>query len=259
MNICQLYGRSSKKGFTVIELLIVIAIVGILGALSIPRFLHVLKARQAADCALNRINTQNAEWQYIIDSGQPSQSIDELVQKKYIPSYPQCTAGGVYIWINEATEGNPFRNLGCSYHYFPLTLASATTTPATAATPITPIGSTFTEISSNIIQLLDSYYEKNGKYARSWGDYTFTDIGLDPSLWQNALNGIIYKPVGNRLNISPDTGYVFYVQDMKGTVKTLTPELNWNLVYSLKDKTWYYHNTSSGNEINIATLKVEKK
>jgi len=123
------FGVRSRKGFTAIELLIVVAIIGILAALSIPRFLHVLRARQTADCTVNRITAQNAEWQYVIDSGIPSQSIDELIQKKYLATYPNCPAGGVYMWISEASEGNHFRNLGCSIHYFPLQSTTAPLTP----------------------------------------------------------------------------------------------------------------------------------
>jgi hypothetical protein len=190
------------------------------------------------------------EWQFVIDKGRPSQGIDELIQNNYLPSNPQCPADGVYMWINEASEGNPFRNLGCSLHYFPSQKPAAS---------LTPLGSTFQEINANLIKLLIDYYEKNGKYARSFGDYLYTDLGLNPSGWKAGIDGIIYKPVGNRLNISPASGYTFYVNDTKGAQKILTPELNWNLVYLLKDNTWYYHATSAGNEIDIATLRVEKK
>ena len=212
--------------------------------------MHVMRARQTTGCAMQRIETQNAERQYVVDSGMPSTSINDLIQAKYLSKYPQCPAGGIYLWINDANQANPFRNLGCSFHYFPSQM------PASA---LTPLGSTFTEISDNFIKLLDSFYNKNERYARTWGDYTFTDIGMNPSDWKNAINGVIYKPGGNRFSIEPDIGYVFYVNDTKGVQKTLTPELNWNLVYSLKDKTWYYHSTASGNEIDITTLRVEKK
>ncbi len=243
--------RKRKNGFTIIELLIVIAILSILAALSIPRFLHVLKSKQAAECAMSRIKTQNAEWQNVIDRGMPSQNVDELMQRGYLESYPLCPANGVYMWINEATDGNPFRNLGCSLHYFPSNLVSTSL--------LTPLGSTFEEISSNFIKLLTDYYNQNGKYAKSFGDYVFTDLGLNPSDWQNAVSGIIYKPVGNRLNISPAPGYVFYVNDVKGLERTLTPEMSWNLVYSLKDSSWYFHSSNPGSEINISTLRVVKK
>jgi len=116
-----IFRSSRSQGFSVIEILIVLSIIGILAGLSAPQLMYVMRARQTTSCAMQRIETQNAERQYVVDSGIPSTSINDLMQAKYLSTYPQCPAGGTYLWINDANQANPFRNLGCSIHYFPST------------------------------------------------------------------------------------------------------------------------------------------
>ena len=108
-----------NNGFSIIELLIVLSIIGVLAGLSLPQFIYVLKARQTTTCALNRIEIQNAERQFVVDNNRPSNSMDELMEKGYLSVYLKCPAGGMYLWINNASSVNPFKNLGCSVHYFP--------------------------------------------------------------------------------------------------------------------------------------------
>ena len=110
-----------------------------------------------------------------------------------------------------------------------------------------------------MIKLVKDFYDKNGRYPRSWGDYVYTDIGLDPDEWDNAFDGIIYSPGGKRIKVTPEDGYIFYVTRSDGKEKVLKPERNWSLWYSMEDETWYYRKIKDKNEIDISTLRVEKK
>ena len=110
-----------------------------------------------------------------------------------------------------------------------------------------------------MIKLVEEFYDKNGRYPRSWGDYVYTDIGLDPDEWNNAFNGIIYSPGGNRIKVTPEEGYTFYVTGSDGKEKKLKSSYKWSLWYSMEDKEWYYHKIEDKNEIDISTLRVEKE
>lgn len=122
---------------------------------------------------------------------------------------------------------------------------------------LTGLGSTFKEISTGFINLMQDYYDAKGKYPRIWGDYVYTDIGLNPADWANSVEGIIYKPGGKVLRLRPEEGCTFYMQDLSGEERELSSRLNWDLVYSMEDKTWYYHIVEKGNEIDISSLQVK--
>ncbi|MBN2223099.1 MAG: hypothetical protein JW765_00335, partial [Deltaproteobacteria bacterium] len=122
---------------------------------------------------------------------------------------------------------------------------------------LTSLGSTLQEITGSMMALIQEFFDKNGEYPRSWGDYAYTDIGLDPGEWEKAYDGIIYTPVGNSIKVTPGDGYVFYVTGLDGKEKTVKSSFNWSLWYSMENGTWYYHKIADKNEIDISTLRVE--
>ena len=119
----------------------------------------------------------------------------------------------------------------------------------------TSLGKTPAEITGNMIELVLAYHQEHGRWPRSWGDYAFTDLGLDPSEWKASYQGIVYKPAGNRLMITPEKGYYLEVRGMDGQTHILTSSYNWNLVYRMETGTWHYHSVG-GPVIDIQTLKV---
>jgi Flp pilus assembly pilin Flp len=135
------------------------------------------------------------------------------------------------------------------------TSLSRTFQPMQVVSSSSPLGSTFSEISNSMIRLITDYYRKNNGWPRSWGEFAFTDLGLKSEDWSKAYDGIIYKPVGNRVAITPASGYTFVVNDVNGTKITLPSSNNWSLVYNMQTGTWH-HKDFSGTTLQISTLQV---
>jgi Flp pilus assembly pilin Flp len=126
------------------------------------------------------------------------------------------------------------------------------------ASPLTPLGDNFAEISVSMIDKIIAKYQSSGKYGRNWGDFAYTDLGLDPNDWKNPVEHIYYKPGGANLSIRPEDGWSFNVTGTDGSKKVMKASYNWNLTYNDANKKWYYHTIAPENEIDINTLTTVK-
>lgn len=76
-------------GFTLIELLVVLGIVALMLTLAVPRFFPSLDRARETVLADNLLNTRATIDQFYADTGRYPDSLDELVEKKYLRALPR--------------------------------------------------------------------------------------------------------------------------------------------------------------------------
>jgi prepilin-type N-terminal cleavage/methylation domain-containing protein len=90
---------SSKSGFTLVEIMIVVAIIGLLAAIAIPNFVRARNTAQKNACINNLRQLDGAKQQWALENKQSDAAVpgDDDV-KVYIKNnaMPTCPGGGTY-------------------------------------------------------------------------------------------------------------------------------------------------------------------
>lgn len=90
-----------ENGFTLIEMLVVIFIIGVIIAIALPNFMSAgEKAQQRADEANKRLIGAQAD-NYYLENGEYPSSVNELVKKGYLRSVPKCPGSKGEYRINK--------------------------------------------------------------------------------------------------------------------------------------------------------------
>lgn len=77
-----------RHGFTLIELLVVLAIVALLLTLAVPRYFQSIDSSKETILAENLRITRESIDKFYGDTGRYPESLDELVEKKYLRALP---------------------------------------------------------------------------------------------------------------------------------------------------------------------------
>jgi len=81
--------NSEQSGFTLVELMVVMLIIGVLAAIAIPNFVASIKNAKEAVLKEDLHVMRNAIDSYTMDKQKAPQSLDDLVQSGYLREIPQ--------------------------------------------------------------------------------------------------------------------------------------------------------------------------
>ena len=116
--------KNKKAGFTLVEIMIVVLIIGILLAIAIPNFIQAREASRSKSCIANLKQIDSAKQQCAMDNkiaatdttsqfyidgtgtatASPYKLVDITGATGYLRSIPSCPAAGLYTAGNVATS-----------------------------------------------------------------------------------------------------------------------------------------------------------
>ncbi len=112
--------NSRKAGFTLVEIMIVVAIIGLLAAIAIPNFVKARQASQKSACIANLKQIEGAKATWALETKQIASAIpgdaDLFGTDKYIREKPECPAGGVYALLGVDLKPTCSRAPSPDYH-----------------------------------------------------------------------------------------------------------------------------------------------
>jgi len=108
----------SRKGFTLVEIMIVVAIIGLLIAIALPNFVKARNTAREKLCFNNLRLVGHAAEQYIIDNNLADTTVVTTAQAtEYMKGgMPTCPSAGVYTIASETVAGNSGPTVDCSIH-----------------------------------------------------------------------------------------------------------------------------------------------
>jgi type II secretion system protein G len=110
MTMRTLLNRRRERGFTLVEIMIVVLIIGILLAIAVPSFMNARERSRANACRANLRQIQAAKEQWAMANNQGPTATPgwaDLVPD-FMQQQPNCPSGGTY------TIGNMSTNPTCS-------------------------------------------------------------------------------------------------------------------------------------------------
>src|SRR5947209_15009540 len=97
--MCKLV-RRNRRGFTLVEIMIVVLIIGILLAIAVPNFIKARETSRSKSCVakMKKIDAANAQrrMDFMQAAGATQGTADLYGTTNYVKNTPSCPSGGSY-------------------------------------------------------------------------------------------------------------------------------------------------------------------
>ena len=105
----NLPARWGRKGFTLVEIMIVVLIIGVLLAIAVPNFIKARETSRSKACVANLKQIEAAKEQWAMDNkvaatGVSPGTTDLYGNTAYIKNTPVCQSGGTYTLGDMSTR-----------------------------------------------------------------------------------------------------------------------------------------------------------
>ena len=183
------------RGFMLVELLIVIALLAALISIAVPSYVAYTEIARAAACLSNRHNIEQDEVATLTDRVKSVPSIN--------PAYA-CPSGGIYAWLVSDPTLPAYPRVGCSRHYasLPVTNSSLFTSDLSNMNGFNILTGKWQISNGLLIPTSDGQEHRISFGDPKWQDYT---ISANVTLTSGSGYGIYYRADG-KTDIS---GYSF--------------------------------------------------
>jgi len=110
-------GEGRESGFTLLEMTLVVAAIGLLTAIALPNILMAREKAKEVVCRANRHTLERLEQLFAQEHGRYSYSVAELMASEYYANQKGCPKGGVYFWVDFPQNSPLYHSIvGCSVH-----------------------------------------------------------------------------------------------------------------------------------------------
>lgn len=197
----------TTKGLTLVELLITLVVIAIISVFAVVNVVNIVHNAKV-NIDRNTVFTLNqATNYYALDENMSIFNAASLTDLERINTL--YDAGYTSRLIETQTKN-------ASFVYSPENRSWSLVVNGETVM-LTPFGSTAEEIIPTMITTITTAIDE-GSPPRSWGDYRYTDLGLDPDDWDEPVNHLYYTPSGTSLRISPEENYTITIDYVSGGV-----------------------------------------
>ncbi|MEI6609677.1 MAG: LamG-like jellyroll fold domain-containing protein [Deltaproteobacteria bacterium] len=109
--------KMRMRGFMLVEMLIVIAVLAALISIAVPNYLAYMEKARAASCLSNRYHIEQDKRTSDLNNDAPSLVMDNRYK---------CPSGGIYAWLVSDQTQSGYPSVACSLHYTPVSAVSKT-------------------------------------------------------------------------------------------------------------------------------------